>query len=117
MAPSRRLVVVLSSISIALAACGDDDEASSSGTSSAEVEIESSRFSAKETAVDPGGVVTFRNLDPFAHTVTSHEASPLEFDSGELGQDATFDVTFPDAGSFDYFCRIHPTMRAKVVVA
>ena len=81
------------------------------------VTIEQSRFSPDPLEVAAGTEVTFENLDPFAHTVTSAEGSAVEFDSGDLGQDATFTQTFDEAGTYAYFCEIHPTMRAEVVVS
>ncbi len=80
------------------------------------VGISSSRFDPTEIAVAVGETVTFTNNDPFAHTVTARDDAAFQFDSGNLGQDETFDVEFAEAGTYDYFCQIHPTMRATVVV-
>lgn len=90
------------------------DDAAAAGDT---VTIEQSRFSPDPLEVAAGTEVTFENLDPFAHTVTSAEGSAVEFDSGELGQDETFAQTFDEAGTYAYFCEIHPTMRAEVVVS
>lgn len=109
---------------LTLAACGGDD--TSSATSPPEragdrppagtVTIEQSRFLPDELTVDPGTTVEFVNDDPFAHTVTSREGGPVAFDSGDLGQDEAFERTFEEPGTYEYFCEIHPTMRASVVV-
>ena len=50
---------------------------------------------------------------PTAHTVSASDGS---FDSGTLGSDARFETTFERAGTFAYFCQIHPTMRGTVRV-
>lgn len=70
----------------------------------------------EQIEVEVGEAVEFVNLDPFDHTVTSAEGSPLTFESGDLGQDQVFTQIFDSAGTYSYFCRIHPTMRATVVV-
>lgn len=82
----------------------------------ARIVISRSRFDNVELRVAPGTTVVFENTDAFAHTVTSTDASPISFDSGGLGQGETFEFTFDDAGEYPYFCRIHPTMRAVVIV-
>ncbi|NND74885.1 MAG: amidase [Ilumatobacter sp.] len=92
------------------------DTDAADATDAAEVSIAQSRFDPLEISVGVGGTVTFTNTDPFAHTVTAKDDSPQQFDSGNFGQDETFQVEFAEAGTFDYFCQIHPTMRASVIV-
>lgn len=134
----RPTVLVLASL-MALTACGDDGVVTSSPTASstpvaaaspasaggttraepgasARVTIARSRFDNVELRVVAGTTVVFENTDAFVHTITSTDASSIEFDSGEIGQDQTFEITFDEAGEYPYFCRIHPTMRAVVVV-
>jgi len=94
----------------ALVACGGGSDPR------AEVAIAESRFGPKELVVEAGTTVEFRNLDPFEHTVTSRADAGFDFDSGELEQDVAFTLQFDSAGTFAYFCQIHPTMRATVVV-
>lgn len=120
-----RLAVALAVTgAFALSACGGDDTSSATSTperagdppTAATVSIEQSRFLPDELTVDAGTTVEFVNEDPFAHTVTSKEGGPVQFDSGDLGQDEAFEQTFDEPGTYDYFCEIHPTMRASVVV-
>lgn len=139
MTPSRRaLIPCLALAAVVLAACGDDadtdtvaadpSEEVTTETTAAEasadpaatgetVTLERSRFDPQELEVAAGARVTFENLDPYAHTVTSADDSSLEFDSGELGQDETFAQSFDEPGTYDYFCEIHPTMKGTVVVS
>jgi plastocyanin len=91
-------------------------DAASAPSATASVGISTSRFDPLVVAVEVGGTVTFTNNDPFAHTITANDDQAVSFDSGDLGQDETFEVTFDEAGTFDYFCEIHPTMRATVTV-
>jgi plastocyanin len=112
-----RLLVPLAALS--LAGCADDapDQAvPATVPSAATVRIERSRFSETELTVAAGTTVVFVNDDAFAHTVTSRDGAPVAFDSGDLGQGDTFEVTFDRAGTYPYLCLIHPTMRAVVVV-
>ncbi len=72
-----------------------------------------------EARVSVGGTVTWSNDDTAAHTVTS--GSPTDgpdgtFDSSLFVAGATFEVTFDDSGSYDYFCMVHPWMQGNVQV-
>jgi plastocyanin len=78
-----------------------------------QVEIAGFAFAPTPLQVPVGTVVTWANLDPAAHTVTARDGS---FDSGTLEPDVRFETTFARAGTFDYFCQIHPTMRGSVRV-
>ena len=60
-----------------------------------------------------GDTVEVVNEDSAGHTWT---ATGGEFDSGTLDSGATFDFTFEEAGEFDYFCSIHPTMTGTITV-
>ena len=109
---------VLGAIALAtvLASCGSGGDAGTSAAEEATVEIERSRFSPVDVTATTGDVVEFTNLDPFDHTVTATAESPLDFDSGALGQDETFTQQFDEPGTYGYFCEIHPTMRGSIVV-
>lgn len=66
-----------------------------------------------------GGKVTWKNDDTAAHTVTS--GTPANgpdgtFDSSLVMGGKTFEVTLDKAGSYDYFCMVHPWMTGKVIV-
>ena len=80
------------------------------------VTIERSRFGPKTLTAAPGQEIVFENLDSFAHTVTSTGDSPTEFDSGRMEENDTFTISFDEPGTYTYFCELHPTMRAEVVV-
>ena len=69
--------------------------------------------------VNVGEKVTWQNQDTFYHTVTS--GTPGDgpdglFDSGLIETYLYFYHTFEEAGTYDYFCTIHPWMQGKVVV-
>ena len=72
-----------------------------------------------EISVGVGDTVIWSNTDTAAHTVTS--GSPTDgpdgiFDSSLFMAGATFEVTFDDSGSYDYFCMVHPWMQGNVQV-
>ena len=70
--------------------------------------------------VPAGTTVTWKNTDSTLHTVTSGSAetgvSGTEFDSSYLAGGKTFQHTFSSAGTFDYYCTLHPFMKGQVVV-
>jgi len=70
-------------------------------------------FVPSSVTVAPGGTVTWTNNDDRPHTVTANDRS---FDSGILGAGATWSRTFPNGGTFAYFCELHPDMTGTVTV-
>mgnify|MGYP001559748075 CR=1 FL=1 len=69
--------------------------------------------------VKVGGTVTWTNQDGVPHTVTHMvPAEGRKFKSSFLNKGQTFSFTFREAGSFSYFCEVHPDdMKATVVVS
>ena len=70
-------------------------------------------FGPAAITVPVGSTVTWTNGDVEQHTVTARDRA---FDSDAIAGDKTFAMTFNKAGSFDYFCQIHPQMVGLVVV-
>jgi plastocyanin len=60
-----------------------------------------------------GRTVTCTNRDDILHTVVSTDGV---FKSKVLDTDEKFAYTFSKAGSYPYFCSIHPKMTGKVIV-
>ncbi|MBT8251464.1 MAG: amicyanin, partial [Nitrosopumilus sp.] len=66
-----------------------------------------------------GDTVIWNNPDSAAHTVTSGTISDGHdgmFDSGLFMSGSTFEFTFDESGTFDYFCMVHPWMTGDVIV-
>lgn len=82
------------------------------GGSEASITISGFAFTGAET-VSIGDTVTVTNEDAAGHTWTAVDG---EFDSGSLAEGETFEFTFDEAGEFDYFCSIHPSMTGTVTV-
>ncbi len=79
----------------------------------AEVKIDNFSFGPGTLTVPAGTTVTWTNRDHIPHTVVSTEGA---FKSKVLDTDEKYSFTFSKAGTFPYFCSIHPKMTGKVVV-
>jgi plastocyanin len=79
----------------------------------ANVDISGFAFVPKTLEVSVGTRITWTNRDSVAHTVSSRDNL---FDSGNFSRGATFSYTFDQSGTFEYYCKIHPYMTAKIIV-
>jgi plastocyanin len=79
----------------------------------AEVKIDNFSFGPSELTVPVGTTITWTNRDDIPHTVVSTDKL---FKSKVLDTDEKFSFTFSKAGTYPYFCSIHPKMTGKVVV-
>ncbi|HEU4866721.1 MAG TPA: plastocyanin/azurin family copper-binding protein [Actinomycetota bacterium] len=116
------------------ASAGSSPSASAMGThaghssgSGGAVEMRLIQYRPKQLDVKAGQEVTWTQKDAGFHTVTSGTVeqaaggvtgNPDErFRSERLATDETFKFTFDEAGTFTYFCEIHPaTMTGEVRV-
>ncbi|MCX6520160.1 MAG: cupredoxin domain-containing protein [Actinobacteria bacterium] len=78
------------------------------------VRIANRAFAPASISVATGTTVVWSNNDKDPHTVTDRGGS---FDSGSFGPGGSFQRTFTSAGSFSYFCDIHPSMVGVVSVS
>jgi len=78
-----------------------------------EVKIDNFSFGPATLTVPVGASVTWTNRDDIPHTVVSTDGV---FKSKVLDTDEKFTFTFSKAGTYPYFCSIHPKMTGKVVV-
>lgn len=77
------------------------------------VRIDNFTFNAPTVTVKVGTTVTWTNGDDIPHTVVAKDHS---FKSAVLDTGDKFSFTFARAGTYDYFCSIHPHMTGRVVV-
>ena len=77
------------------------------------VKIDNFTFSPATVTVPVGTTIRWTNADDIPHTIVSDDKS---FKSKALDTDEQFVYTFTKAGTYTYFCGIHPKMTAKVVV-
>jgi len=76
-------------------------------------------FKFRSVTIARGTILRWVNQDPFPHTVTS--GTPEEttdiWDSGQLATGEDFAHTFGEVGTHEFYCAIHPYMKATVTVA
>jgi plastocyanin len=139
----KRILLVLTALSmlaLALSACGSDDggdtetssepaatapnpadESSPAETTkpsgeaerSVKVEIVDFLYDPEPAEVAVGGKVIWQNMDSAPHTATADDGS---FDTGTLEEGKLKSESFKEAGTYSYFCEIHPTMKGTVEV-
>ena len=80
---------------------------------SADVKIDNFSFGPQTLTVSVGTTVVWTNRDDIPHTVVSTEGV---FKSKVRDTDEMFSYTFTKAGTYPYFCSVHPKMTGKVVV-
>jgi plastocyanin len=135
MRPKALLAAAFIALSLALAACGDSDDDNSTETTTEEATTEESGGSAPAPSgeaaraekvkiveftyqpdpvtIQEGGKVIWQNEDAAPHTATADDGS---FDTGTIEQGKIGSETFKEAGTYPYFCEIHPDMRGTVEV-
>jgi plastocyanin len=89
--------------------------AQSGAPTTAEVKVDNFSFGPAALTVAVGTTVTWTNRDDIPHTVVSTD-DPKAFRSKVLDTDEKFSYTFTKAGTFPYFCSVHPKMTGTVVV-
>ena len=75
--------------------------------------IDNFTFTPPELTVAVGTTVKWVNHDDIPHLVVNKDKA---FRSKALDTDDSFSYTFASAGTFDYFCALHPHMVGKVIV-
>jgi plastocyanin len=140
MKPKPVLLPLLLALSLGLAACGGGDgtstetgaaPAESTGESESSTETQSEPAPSGEAprsekvqiveftyqpdpvVVQAGGKVIWQNEDTAPHTATADDGS---FDTGIIERGKIKSETFKEAGTFPYFCEVHPTMHGTVEV-
>ena len=76
-------------------------------------------YTPSTVTIAAGGTVTFTNTDTAPHTSTSGSAANGPdgvFDTSLIMMNASFDVTLADAGTYTYFCMVHPWMEGTIIV-
>jgi plastocyanin len=88
------------------------DDGKSAGPA-ADVKIDNFSFTPQTITVAAGTTITWTNRDDIPHTVVSNEGI---FKSKVRDTDEKYSYTFTKAGTYGYFCSIHPKMTGTVVV-
>ena len=82
-----------------------------------DVEIKGFAFNPQTIIIKKGSTITWKQMDSAPHTATSTSApAGAAFDSGTLNKGASWSHTFNTAGTYEYYCAIHPNMKGEVIV-
>ena len=77
------------------------------------MEIAEFLYEPEMVTIAAGTTVTWVNQDKAPHTSTAGDES---FDTGTLKRGDSGEVTFEEPGTYDYYCRFHQFMNAKIEV-
>jgi plastocyanin len=105
--PGRVLIAV---IALAVMSSG----AASAVPPTIKITIAGMAFSAPEVTVRVGDTIEWINKDVVDHTSTEKKASLWNV---SIAPGKSEKVVMKKAGTFDYYCRYHPNMVARVIVS
>ena len=111
--PTRRNILRLAASATALPLLAVTARAASHAAGHS-VQIANFAFAPAAITVNAGDTVTFTNADSAPHTATADNGS---FDTGTLNGGQSASLTFSTAGTYTYFCAIHPNMKGTITVA
>jgi plastocyanin len=83
------------------------------GTTTESVSIRDFAFAPGNLQVPVGSTVMWTNYDDVPHTATAKDGS---WDTGLLNKGDTKTITFDKAGDYEYYCKVHPNMVARLTV-
>ena len=84
------------------------------GRSAASVTMIDSDYEPRTMTVKPGTEVSWQNVGVAPHTATARDGS---FDSGLVKRGGSYAYRFDAAGTFTYYCTLHPKMEGTIVVS
>jgi plastocyanin len=102
-------ILIATAVSISLRA----GKAAAADPAPAKIEIDNFTFAPQQLIVKAGTTVIWRNRDDIPHAVAS---STRVFKSQALDTDDTYAFTLTTAGTYEYFCSLHPQMTGTIVV-
>jgi amicyanin len=89
--------------------------AAAAAPSTKSVEAMDYKFTPASLTINVGDTVTWTNHDTAPHNIVVTDG-PEKFTSPTLQNGQTFSHTFTQAGTYSYYCSIHPDMKATVTV-
>jgi plastocyanin len=75
------------------------------------INIQDFAFTPSVATVKRGTTITWTNNDSVPHLIKFDK-----FDSKELKTGESFSFSFSVAGTYDYYCSIHPSMKGTIIV-
>jgi predicted secreted protein with PEFG-CTERM motif len=118
---SRFAIQIASEYEITRYSLGKNPSGVAGASASADCVAAKNCFSPNPMNVAPGTAVTWKNYDVVSHYVSSglpsDSTTGTMFDSGNLIKPGgTFQFTFANPGTYNYFCTVHPWMVGQVIV-
>jgi plastocyanin len=83
------------------------------GSSATEIRVDNFTFAPETLTVSVNSTVTWVNKDDIPHVIASDDGL---FKSKALDTDDKYSYTFSKAGTYSYYCSVHPKMVGKIVV-
>ena len=84
------------------------------GAENISVQITDFTFTPEVIKVKTGTTINWINMDNAPHTITSDDNS---WDSGRIKKNETYSQKFDKAGTFEYHCAYHSSMKGSVIVS
>lgn len=105
-------------LSVLAVGCASQSAASPSpAAATTQISIKGFAFNPNQPSVTKGATITWTNDDGTTHTVTSGvPGTPTGKFDQSVDAGKTFSFTFTDAGTYEFFCNIHNSMRGTVTV-
>ena len=107
------LFAIVMIATLLLVAASPGSSAKTPQPAGAEVKVDNFSFGPATLTVAVGTTVTWTNRDDIPHTIVSTDKV---FKSKVLDTDEKFSFTFSKAGTYPYFCSIHPKITGYVLV-
>ncbi len=82
-------------------------------SASLQVNVDNFTFGPATLTVPANSTVTWVNKDDVPHVIASNDGI---FKSKALDTDDKYSYTFTKAGTYSYYCSVHPKMVGKIVV-
>jgi plastocyanin len=70
-------------------------------------------FTPGELTINNGGTAIWQQNDAVPHQIISNSGL---FESNVLNKGDQYSFKFDQAGEYGYYCKIHPSMRGKIIV-
>jgi plastocyanin len=83
------------------------------GSAAESIAIRNFAFAPGNLQVPVGATVTFTNYDDAPHSATAKDGS---WDTGILNKGESKTITFDKPGDYTYYCKVHPSMVARLQV-
>jgi plastocyanin len=106
----------LAVVNLALGAIGGEMKANEAATGGSQnrIEIKDFHFEPQTVTVKSGEKITWINKDEEPHTVVSVEKQFKKSTALDTGDE--FTITAGAAGTYTYFCSVHPKMTGTIIV-